>query len=74
MKSEPNNSKMVGRYPCDVCGSSDANTLFDDGHMWCFSCNKLTQPPTDKVKPIMQPQVVKDFVRLYVKLCNHNKP
>ena len=61
MKSEPNNSKMVGRYSCDVCGSSDANTLFDDGHMWCFSCNKLTQPPTDKVKPMMQKRMTTSF-------------
>jgi twinkle protein len=33
-----NDSKMVSRHDCDKCGSSDANTLFDDGHMFCFTC------------------------------------
>ena len=23
---------------CDVCGSSDANGVYDDGHTYCFSC------------------------------------
>ena len=23
---------------CEACGSSDANSLFDDGHTYCFSC------------------------------------
>lgn len=24
--------------PCDKCGSSDANGLYDDGHTYCFGC------------------------------------
>ena len=34
-------SKMVSRGPCP-CGSSDGNTLFDDGHSYCFVCEKYT--------------------------------
>ena len=29
--------------PCDDCGSSDALTIYDDGHRHCFSCDKTTQ-------------------------------
>ena len=31
-------SKFVRHEPCGSCGSSDANSLYDDGHQWCFSC------------------------------------
>ena len=33
---------MKQHIPCplDGCGSTDAYTLYDDGHGWCFSCNK----------------------------------
>lgn len=30
--------------PCEDCGSSDANSLFDDGHTYCFSCGGTTFP------------------------------
>jgi twinkle protein len=28
--------------PCSKCGSSDALSEYDDGHSFCFSCNKYT--------------------------------
>jgi len=31
-------SKFVRHLPCEQCGSSDANSEFDDGHQFCFSC------------------------------------
>lgn len=37
-------SKFVRHVPCDNCGSSDANSLFSDGHTWCFSCETGTFP------------------------------
>ena len=33
------NSKFVKHMACENCGSSDANTLYDDGHTHCFSCH-----------------------------------
>lgn len=36
------NSEVVARHACDKCGSSDANTEFDDGHWYCFVCEKQT--------------------------------
>lgn len=31
-------STLVSKGPCNSCGSSDANALYDDGHTYCFSC------------------------------------
>ena len=32
-------SEFVRHLPCEQCGSSDANSLYTDGHTFCFSCN-----------------------------------
>jgi twinkle protein len=32
-------SEFVRHEPCVSCGSSDANSLYSDGHTFCFSCN-----------------------------------
>jgi twinkle protein len=37
-------SKFVKHIPCDECGSSDANSLYDDGHTTCYACDAQTQP------------------------------
>ena len=31
-------SEFIAHAPCDSCGSSDANAVYDDGHTYCFSC------------------------------------
>ena len=33
-----NESKFLQHTPCQSCGSSDANGLYDDGHQYCFAC------------------------------------
>ena len=35
-------SEFVAHEPCDHCGSSDANSVYSDGHKFCFSCHKYT--------------------------------
>ena len=35
-------SEFVRHEPCLSCGSSDANSLYSDGHSFCFSCNTYT--------------------------------
>lgn len=40
MDKEP--SHFITHAPCDECGSSDANSLFSDGHTHCFSCEAHT--------------------------------
>ena len=37
-----NGADFVRHEPCDKCGSSDANALYTDGSMWCFSCSTYT--------------------------------
>jgi len=36
-------SEFVRHMPCDNCGSSDANSLYSDGHAFCFRCYTHTQ-------------------------------
>lgn len=31
-------SQFIRHVPCEKCGSSDANSLYDDGHQFCFAC------------------------------------
>ena len=31
-------NEFVEHIPCQVCGSSDANSLYSDGHTFCFRC------------------------------------
>lgn len=33
--------------PCENCGSSDANTMYSDGHQFCFVCENLVPAPKD---------------------------
>ncbi len=35
-------SEFVRHMPCDNCGSSDANSLYTDGHTYCFVCHNRT--------------------------------
>ena len=35
-------AEFVRHEPCGICGSSDANSLYTDGHHYCFSCNTYT--------------------------------
>lgn len=41
---EQNDSEFVKHVPCPECGSSDANSLYTDGHEHCFACNRHTGP------------------------------
>jgi twinkle protein len=42
-------SEFVRHLPCDSCGSSDANSLYTDGHTYCFSCNAYGHTEEDVV-------------------------
>ena len=32
-------SKFIKHIPCEACGSSDGNSLYTDGHTYCYVCN-----------------------------------
>ena len=42
-------SKAIKQTECPNCGSSDANTLYDDGHWYCFSCQHYTPPERNEM-------------------------
>jgi len=51
-------SEFVRHIPCENpdCGSSDANSLYDDGHTHCFACGTTVQQPnstSDQPKPLV---------------------
>ncbi len=35
-------SEFVAHEPCNNCGSSDANSVYSDGHKFCFVCHAYT--------------------------------
>ena len=35
-------NEFVEHISCQVCGSSDANSLYSDGHTFCFTCHTRT--------------------------------
>jgi len=46
-------STATHKGPCEECGSSDGNQHYDDGHAYCFVCNRYTPPTGDK--PVTKP-------------------
>jgi len=40
-------SEFVAHEPCENCGSSDANSVYSDGHKFCFVCQTYTHPDGD---------------------------
>jgi twinkle protein len=40
-------SNFLKHVSCEACGSSDAGSLYDDGHMHCFACGATVQDYDD---------------------------
>lgn len=38
MANDNDSSDFIRHEPCSNCGSSDANSLYSDGHQFCFGC------------------------------------
>ena len=36
-------AEFLRHEPCEMCGSSDAKAIYDDGNTYCFSCQALTK-------------------------------
>ena len=47
-------SKFLKHEECPHCGSSDANSLFDDGHHYCHACETYTPPPEDEGSNVVE--------------------
>ena len=48
-------SNFLYHEACPDCGSSDALAVYDDGHTFCFSCEKTTTPQTITPKAEKKP-------------------
>ena len=48
-----NESEFVAHEPCSNCGSSDANSVYSDGHKFCFVCQTYTPADGDNTTYIM---------------------
>lgn len=42
-------SHFVEHVPCGNCGSSDANSLYTDGHQYCYACEKYVHGDGEEV-------------------------
>lgn len=58
MKSE---STFLKHVPCEHCGSSDANSLYDDGHSYCFNCQTYSEGEEQEYQPAIKTKV-KPFI------------
>lgn len=57
-------SEFVSHVPCPSCGSSDANSLYTDGHQYCFACETYTHGDGDEPIPSKRrPRVAGDLIQ-----------
>jgi twinkle protein len=54
-------SEFLYHSSCDSCGSSDANSIYDDGHSFCFSCN-TNKRGVETLTPPTQTEKVTNFI------------
>ena len=52
-------SKFIKHVECSnpQCGSSDANSLYDDGHQYCFACNTYVNGSNDDELVVQKQQI-----------------
>ena len=56
-------SKVVKQSSSSNCNSSDANTLYEDGHWYCFSCQHYTSPEKKTMKNNVTPAPIRGVVK-----------
>ena len=61
---------FVRHIACTNCGSSDANSLYDDGHTYCFVCHHRTVGDGEPTKHIHNKYMSYDLQGAAIKLSN----
>ncbi len=51
MKTDSNFLKHI---PCSTCGSSDANSIYDDGHEYCHKCGTYKKGSEAMVQAVLR--------------------
>jgi twinkle protein len=54
-------SKFIKHVECAKCGSSDANSLYDDGHQYCFACNNYATEDNESITSVSRSTTTKVF-------------
>ena len=49
-------SKFLKHIECEKCGSSDGNSLYDDGHEYCHVCHAYTRGDSDVESTTKEPK------------------
>lgn len=72
-------STFITHVPCAACGSSDANSLYSDGHQFCFACGAFVKGNSDSDTQEVTRRNVANFIehsadplnkrRLFKKTC-----
>ncbi len=66
---EESTSEFIEHIPCEKCGSSDANSLYSDGHTHCFACGTTQKgdgqaSSSASAKPVNKELLVGQFAAL----------
>lgn len=64
MKIDHKESKFLYHEPCPNCGSSDACSVFDDGHRYCYSCCTYFKPGDGEQVSMERKKVSKECIPL----------
>ena len=56
-------SNFLYHSSCQACGSSDANSVYDDGHAYCFSCGVTTREENQKMQNIQDQKFIDGTVK-----------
>lgn len=60
-------SEFLHHTACPKCGSSDALSVFSDGHTYCFACEEYTNSEKAYNRPVGDTQQVKNTGKAFVK-------
>ena len=66
-------SEFVRHEACPACSSSDAFSLYSDGHGYCFSCN-YWQAPTGEPQSTRKPKLFINYDGDFGRIANRNIP
>jgi twinkle protein len=56
-------SEFVAHVACEECGSSDANSLYTDGHQYCFACKAYVKGDGEATPPTTKGKRMSDFIQ-----------
>lgn len=58
-------SKFLRHEACEACGSSDANSVYDDGHTYCHSCNTYTRGNEDELSNVISKKIIENKTKVF---------